>query len=104
MPTGRWSCARIHCWSCCRASTCIAARSVSRSSSPPARWTRAGHLGLEQRDYPQAAYLLGAAQAARAVSVKPLVEKGLKGAELGEALKRARLAALKAYKEERGKA
>ena len=63
-----------------------------------------GRLGLEQRDYPQAAYLLGAAQAARAVSVKPLVEKGLKGAELGEALKRARLAALKAYKEERGKA
>ena len=33
-----------------------------------------GRLGLEQRDYPQAAYLLGAAEAARQVPVKPLVE------------------------------
>ncbi|WP_374416724.1 multifunctional CCA addition/repair protein [Ectopseudomonas oleovorans] len=57
-----------------------------------------GRLGLEQRDYPQAAYLLGAAEAARQVPVKPLVEKGFKGAELGEALNRERLQALKAYK------
>ena len=57
-----------------------------------------GRLGLEQREYPQAAYLLGAAEAARQVSVKPLLEKGLKGAELGEALNRERLKALKAYK------
>ena len=57
-----------------------------------------GRLGLETRDYPQAAYLRGAMQAARAVAVQPLLEQGFKGAELGEALKRERLSALKAYK------
>lgn len=59
-----------------------------------------GRKGLEQREYPQAAYLLGAAEVARQVAVKPLLEKGFKGAELGEALNRARLKALKAYKEQ----
>lgn len=63
-----------------------------------------GRTGLEQRDYPQSAYLLGAAAAARAVAVQPLLEKGLKGAELGEALKNERLKVLKAYKESGGKA
>ncbi|MNQ44285.1 Multifunctional CCA protein [compost metagenome] len=63
-----------------------------------------GRTGLEQREYPQAAYLLGAAAAARAVAVQPLLEKGLKGAELGEALKGERLKALKGYKEAGGKA
>ncbi|MCY1497061.1 Multifunctional CCA protein [compost metagenome] len=63
-----------------------------------------GRTGLEQREYPQAAYLLGAAAAARAVAVQPLLEKGLKGAELGEALKGERLKVLKAYKEAGGKA
>ena len=58
-----------------------------------------GRHGLEDRDYPQAEYWRGAAQAARAVAVRPLLEKGYKGAELGEALKRERLNALKAYKE-----
>lgn len=58
-----------------------------------------GRHGLEQRAYPQADYLRAAAQAARQVAVQPLLEKGLKGAELGEALKRERLNALKAYKE-----
>ncbi|MFJ3051782.1 multifunctional CCA addition/repair protein [Pseudomonas nitroreducens] len=58
-----------------------------------------GRHGLEDRDYPPAEYLRGAAQAARAVAVQPLLEKGYKGAELGEALKRERLNALKAYKE-----
>jgi tRNA nucleotidyltransferase (CCA-adding enzyme) len=57
-----------------------------------------GRKGLEQRDYPQASYLRGAADAARAVSVQPLLEKGLQGAELGEALRLERLKALKAYK------
>ncbi|MCY1514092.1 Multifunctional CCA protein [compost metagenome] len=59
-----------------------------------------GRLGLEQRAYPQADYLRGAATAARAVSVQPLLDKGLQGAELGEALSRERLRALKAYKAE----
>ncbi|MFZ6048344.1 multifunctional CCA addition/repair protein [Pseudomonas sp. CR3202] len=63
-----------------------------------------GRTGLEQRDYPQAAYLLGAATVARAVAVQPLLEKGFKGAELGEALKGERLKALKAYRESGGKA
>ena len=57
-----------------------------------------GRLGFEQRDYPQARYLLGAASAARAVPVQPLLEQGFKGAELGAALQRERLQALKAYK------
>ncbi|KQT68529.1 MULTISPECIES: multifunctional CCA addition/repair protein [unclassified Pseudomonas] len=58
-----------------------------------------GRKGLEQRSYPQADYLRGAAKAARAVAVQPLLEKGFKGPELGEALKRERLKALKIYKD-----
>ncbi len=58
-----------------------------------------GRLGLEDRDYPQADYLRGAMQVARSVSVQPLLERGLKGAELGEALARERLRALQAYRE-----
>ncbi|CAI8794584.1 MULTISPECIES: multifunctional CCA addition/repair protein [unclassified Pseudomonas] len=58
-----------------------------------------GRKGLEQRSYPQADYLRGAATAARNVAVQPLLEQGFKGPELGEALKRERLKALKAYKE-----
>jgi tRNA nucleotidyltransferase (CCA-adding enzyme) len=57
-----------------------------------------GRLGLEDRAYPQADYLRGAAQAARSVAVQPLVAKGYKGSALGEALKEARLEALKGYK------
>lgn len=58
-----------------------------------------GRKGLEERSYPQADYLRGAAAAARAVAVQPLLEKGFKGPQLGEAIKRERLRALKAYKE-----
>lgn len=57
-----------------------------------------GRQGFEERDYPQAIYLRGAADAARAVSVQPLLEKGLKGQELGNALREARLDRLKVYK------
>jgi tRNA nucleotidyltransferase (CCA-adding enzyme) len=59
-----------------------------------------GRDGFEERSYPQAEYLRSAAMAARAVSVQPLLEKGLKGQELGEALKSERLDALKIYKAE----
>ncbi|NVZ72271.1 multifunctional CCA addition/repair protein [Pseudomonas costantinii] len=59
-----------------------------------------GRKGFEQRSYPQADYLRGAAQVAREVAVAPLLEQGFKGPELGEALKRERLKALKAYKEQ----
>ncbi|TBU86241.1 multifunctional CCA addition/repair protein [Phytopseudomonas dryadis] len=62
-----------------------------------------GRAGLEQRDYPQARYLLGAMQAVRDIAVQPLLAAGHKGAELGEALKRERLAALKAYKGANGR-
>lgn len=58
-----------------------------------------GRKGLESRSYPQANYLRGAAAAARGVAVQPLLEKGFKGPELGEAIKRERLRALKAYKD-----
>ena len=58
-----------------------------------------GRKGLELRSYPQADYLRGAANAARGVAVQPLLEKGFKGPELGEAIKRERLKALKAYKD-----
>ena len=58
-----------------------------------------GRLGLEQREYPQANYLRGAADAARTVAVQPLREQGFEGVELGEALKRERLKALKIYKQ-----
>jgi tRNA nucleotidyltransferase (CCA-adding enzyme) len=58
-----------------------------------------GRKGLEQRSYPQADYMRGAATAARGVAVQPLLEQGFKGPELGEAIKRERLKALKVYKE-----
>ncbi|WPP00359.1 multifunctional CCA addition/repair protein [Pseudomonas sp. HR96] len=57
-----------------------------------------GRLGLEDRAYPQADYLRGAAQAAREVAVQPLLEQGFRGPELGEALKRERLKVLSEYK------
>ncbi|MFJ4372234.1 multifunctional CCA addition/repair protein [Pseudomonas japonica] len=61
-----------------------------------------GRLGLEDRDYPQADFLRGAAETARKVAIKPLVEQGYSGQALGEALKKARLNALKTYKESAG--
>lgn len=56
-----------------------------------------GRLGLEDRLYPQADYLRQAAEAVRTVSVKPLLEQGLQGAELGMALNVERLRTLQAY-------
>ena len=55
-------------------------------------------LGEGKAGYPQADYLRGAAAAARAVDVKPLVQAGLTGQALGEALKGERLKVLEAYK------
>jgi len=57
-----------------------------------------GRLGFEQREYPQADYLRGAAGVARAVQVQPLVAQGFTGKALGDALNRERLEALKRYK------
>lgn len=56
-----------------------------------------GRLGLEDRLYPQAEYLRGAAEVVRAVNVKPLLEQGLQGADLGLALNAERLSALQTY-------
>ncbi len=52
---------------------------------------------FETYGYPQADYLRGVAESARAVQVKPLIERGYKGAELGEALKLERLEAVRQY-------
>lgn len=57
-----------------------------------------GRKGFEDRIYPQAQYLRGAAEAARQVAVQPLLDKGYQGQELGEALKRERLDTLTVYK------
>lgn len=54
-------------------------------------------LSSGQPNYRQADYLQAATAAARAVDVKPLVQAGLTGQALGEALRNARLQALEAY-------
>ena len=59
-----------------------------------------GRLGFEDRFYPQADYLRGAADAVRAVSAAPLIEQGIQGAELGLALTEARQQALHRYVEQ----
>ena len=59
-----------------------------------------GRLGREERDYPQAEYFSAARQVAQAVEVKPLLEKGLQGAALAEALKRERIKALDQFRQE----
>ena len=57
-----------------------------------------GRTGLEDRDYPQPDYLRGAADAARAVTAAPFVERGLEGAALGAELQKARIAAIAEFK------
>jgi tRNA nucleotidyltransferase (CCA-adding enzyme) len=59
-----------------------------------------GRHGLEQRPYPQADYLLAAMRAAQAVTVKPLLERGLQGAELGKALDVERLQVLQQFRDQ----
>src|SRR5690606_12239724 len=63
-----------------------------------------GRTGLEDRPYPQAARLRGALAAARAVDVRRLqAETALEGPRFGEALRIARLEAVKAvWREDRG--
>ena len=53
-----------------------------------------GRLGLEQRDYPQAALMRQIHAAAAGVQARLLVEQGLSGLALAEALHRQRLAAI----------
>jgi len=60
-----------------------------------------GRTGFENRDYPQAEYFAGALHACSQVRVADLLEKGLSGAALGEALHRERVNAVKNFKTER---
>jgi len=53
-----------------------------------------GRTGFEQRPYPQADWLRAARSAAAAVPVAPLLEKGHKGVELGQELRRERIRAV----------
>ena len=53
-----------------------------------------GRLGLEDRPYPQAAYLAEALRRCQAIDATPFVNDGLRGAEIGNAMERARLDAL----------
>ncbi len=53
-----------------------------------------GRLGLENRDYAQADFMRWMRQAAAGVQARPLVEQGLTGLALAEALQRNRLVAI----------
>ena len=58
-----------------------------------------GRIGLElSSEYPQAQTLLAEAAAARAVSTRPLLERGLQGPTLGAALRQARVEAIAALR------
>jgi tRNA nucleotidyltransferase (CCA-adding enzyme) len=57
-----------------------------------------GRLGLEARPYPQRAYLQAARAAAHAAQLEPADRAGLAGPQIGERLRRKRLAALEAFK------
>lgn len=56
-----------------------------------------GRTGLEQREYPQADYLRGAAEAARSADVRVLLEQGYEGAALGKEMERERLRLVNTY-------
>jgi len=55
---------------------------------------RRGRLHHENDAYPQADFLRAARDAARAVTARPFVEQGLTGTAIGEAMRRARIAAI----------
>ena len=58
-----------------------------------------GRLGLSDRPYPQGQALLAALAAARSVNAAALVERGLSGPALGEALRQERIAAIARVRE-----
>ncbi|MEE4379445.1 MAG: multifunctional CCA addition/repair protein [Candidatus Competibacteraceae bacterium] len=58
-----------------------------------------GRTGLDDRPYPQAARFRAFYQAAAAVQARPLIEQGLKGEALAEAIRLARLVAIKGIRE-----
>lgn len=58
-----------------------------------------GRTGFENKPYPTADYVWLAFQAALTVNVQDVIERGFKGAEIKEALLKARIDAVNAYKE-----
>ncbi|MEE4184549.1 MAG: multifunctional CCA addition/repair protein [Gammaproteobacteria bacterium] len=54
-----------------------------------------GRAGLDDRPYPQAALFRSACAAAKAVTTEPLVEAGLQGPAFGDALRKARVSAIR---------
>ncbi len=56
-----------------------------------------GRLGLEDRPYPQADYLLAAASAANNIDPSEVLNSGLKGAKIGEAIRGLRIKAIKEF-------
>jgi tRNA nucleotidyltransferase (CCA-adding enzyme) len=57
-----------------------------------------GRLGLEDRAYPQAAFLRGALQAASAVTAQDIVAQGLQGEAVGRELRERRIRAITDWK------
>ncbi len=55
-----------------------------------------GRLGLADRPYPQMQRLLAALEAAKSVNARALLDRGLRGEELGEALRKERIKAIAA--------
>ena len=56
-----------------------------------------GRTGFENKEYPSADYIWQAFQAAEKVNVQDIIKQGAKGAEIKEALRQARISAVKAY-------
>lgn len=59
-----------------------------------------GRLGNEDKAYPQGNLLRECFKVSETIDVQSLIEKGYEGAKLGEAIDRARLKAIKGYKEQ----
>jgi tRNA nucleotidyltransferase (CCA-adding enzyme) len=59
-----------------------------------------GRTGFADKDYPAADYVWQAFQAAGKVEVQDIIKQGFKGAEIKEALRQARISAVKAYQQQ----
>ncbi len=57
-----------------------------------------GRTGLEDRDYPQAAYFRSAFEKASEISAEQVADKALGGADIGAAIDKMRLQAIKQFK------
>lgn len=56
-----------------------------------------GRTGLENKPYPQSIYLLNAAKAANKVNTTEVLNSGLKGAKIGEAIRQLRITAVSQF-------